>query len=106
MLKTVAGILVVGSQWRGALGLPCPNLCNQHGTCDLVDRECRCHSGYEGADCSRRVCPTGKSWADVAEGTDDAHNTATCSDMGLCDYITGRFAFCLCQCFPLDSNVS
>lgn len=75
-------------------GLPCPNLCNQHGSCDLVDRECQCHSGYEGADCSRRVCPTGKSWADIAAGTDNAHNTATCSDMGLCDYITGT-----CECF-------
>lgn len=93
-LLGIAGTVLLSYLPVGVDSLPCPNLCNQHGTCDLVDRECRCHSGYEGADCSRRVCPTGKSWADVATGTDDAHNTATCSDMGLCDYITGT-----CECF-------
>ena len=89
------GVALAASYWVGlANALPCPNLCNQHGSCDLVDRECRCYSGYEGADCSRRVCPKGRSWADIAAGTDDAHNLATCSDMGLCDYITGT-----CECF-------
>jgi hypothetical protein len=93
---TRVAVVVLLAAGAGSIvdALPCPNLCNQHGSCDLVDRECRCYSGYEGADCSRRVCPKGKSWADVAVGTDDAHNMATCSDMGLCDYITGT-----CECF-------
>lgn len=72
---------------------PCPNSCNGHGICQNAKRVCECYDGFEGNDCSRLSCPKGKAWTDFAIAVDDAHNEATCSNMGLCDYATGS-----CNC--------
>ncbi len=48
---------------------------------------------YIGADCSLKICPYSLAWADQSLGEDDAHNSAECSNMGLCDRATG-----LCTC--------
>lgn len=72
---------------------PCPNACSAHGRCDSPSRQCDCFTGYMGADCSLRICPSDRAWADQAIGIDNAHNLAECSNMGICDRQTG-----LCQC--------
>ena len=46
------------------------------------------------ADCSKRVCPPGKSWADIPTSANTAHAPAECSDKGVCDRVTGK-----CGCF-------
>lgn len=38
-------------------------------------------------------CPTGAAWADIAIGTDIAHQPALCSNRGICDTATGQ-----CKC--------
>ncbi len=73
---------------------PCPNACSGHGRCNSPDRQCTCFDGYTGADCSLRICPFDKAWADQATETDVAHNPAECSNMGLCDRATG---LCICR---------
>lgn len=73
---------------------PCPNSCNGHGVCQNAKRVCECYNGYEGSDCSRLSCPKGKAWADFAIGEDNAHNDALCSNMGICDSVSGS---CICR---------
>lgn len=84
--------------WISALSpvgaVPCPKLCTGHGRCDTGNRQCVCFDGWYGADCSLARCPSGHAWADVAMGTDDAHNMAECSNRGLCDTTVGT---CECQ---------
>ena len=71
----------------------CPNLCNQQGYCN-TDNACECYSGYTGLDCSSKVCETGTAWADKANGANSAHQTAECSNAGICDTENG-----VCRCF-------
>ena len=67
----------------------CPNHCNNKGTCDKYSK-CTCATGYQGADCSERVCPFGTAWSDLATGIDQAHGQAECSNRGLCDRTNGK----------------
>lgn len=49
---------------------------------------------WQGADCSERTCPYGKSW-DAAPSSDNVHDLQVeCSGRGLCDRSTG-----VCECF-------
>jgi len=72
---------------------PCSGMCNGHGLCLDAMRQCQCYEGYQAGDCSELICPFGPAWTDQAIATDDAHNEAECSNMGICDRTTG-----LCQC--------
>lgn len=72
---------------------PCPNACSGHGRCGSPSRVCECFEGFMGADCSLRSCPFDLAWADIATAVDTAHNSAECSNMGVCDRTTG-----VCQC--------
>ena len=76
--------------------------CNGHGKC--VGNVCSCYAGwgastditlYRAPDCSARVCPAGKSWADVPTGNHQAHALTECSSRGICDRTTGT-----CKCTP------
>ncbi|CAM9423451.1 unnamed protein product, partial [Choristocarpus tenellus] len=86
---------------RSTTAQPCsPNLCSGHGSCEssgdgsTSTRQCNCNTKWMGADCSLKVCPYGIAWSDTAEGTDDSHNTAECSNRGRCNREMG---FCECD---------
>ena len=53
-----------------------------------------CYTGYQALDCSERVCLFGRSWGDIADGNDQAHDYSECSSNGLCDRKTGE---CTCN---------
>lgn len=75
-------------------GTFCINDCSGKGKCSSWG-SCICFNGYEGSDCSRKQCPKGYPLADVAIATDTAHQLATCSNQGSCNYNTG-----ICNCNP------
>lgn len=106
MFRLAVALVILG----GAMAA-CPNHCNAHGTCDKyarcdpfalfslqfgVDitnfsRRCTCDEGYQGADCSERICPFGLAWADPATAIDTAHASAECSNRGICNRKTGEW---------------
>ena len=78
-----------------AVAVACPNKCSGHGACGDNDSNgrdiCSCEKHWNASwDCSLRNCPMGPAWVDHAIATDDAHNLAECSNMGLCDTATGQ----------------
>lgn len=83
----------------------CPNGCSSRGECGENDM-CTCYSGFNGNDCSQRMCQYGYSWAtapngdvnmdgDALDGTvyaDDVELTAQAADQKLItQYGTGNF---------------
>jgi len=71
----------------------CPNGCSGNGVCGANDK-CSCFQNWQGPDCSARTCPYSLAWADTADGTNQAHYYAECSNKGVCDRKTGE-----CKCF-------
>lgn len=72
------------------MGGSCPNACSGQGTC-RQEGQCVCFAGFEGYDCSMRVCPTAVSWG---EDQSVMHSQSECAGRGLCDRSTGK-----CVCF-------
>lgn len=74
----------------------CPNRCSGHGSCSGGKRLlCECSDGWEGPDCSIRMCPFAPAWAAHARLTDDVHNQSSeCSGAGICDRSRGE---CICS---------
>lgn len=82
--------------------------CSGHGTCTSQTKACSCYEGFGSVtelarklqpphpapDCSERVCPFGKSWADIPISATQAHQEVECSDAGYCNRLTG-----VCTCF-------
>ena len=73
----------------------CAGGCNGHGFCQDVEGTdpCVCEYGWSGYDCQVGTCPQGRAWFDEAISTTEAHQLATCSNMGTCDKSTGK-----CSC--------
>ena len=107
MKLQVAVVLAVVSAVQGS----CPNACSGHGNCDEQE-QCSCYlegkvlnkdgnldidarlPQWTGADCSQMTCPRGISWT-KASGTQDHVHGAECSDIGICNRLTGE-----CVCHP------
>lgn len=79
------------------------NFCNGHGSCNEETSTCSCYEGwgaltditfYRAPDCSARICPNGRAWADVPTSSKAAHNYIECSNRGSCNRKTGE-----CTCF-------
>ncbi|KAJ1438772.1 hypothetical protein B484DRAFT_412784 [Ochromonadaceae sp. CCMP2298] len=73
------------------VGASCPNHCNSNGVCDKYGR-CTCDVGFQGADCSEKICPFSLAWSDQASAIDVAHAEAECSNRGLCNRHSGKCA--------------
>ncbi|KAF0691567.1 Aste57867_17235 [Aphanomyces stellatus] len=71
---------------------PCPHDCSGHGFC-MKQGVCQCSASWTGFDCAIARCPLGPAWADYAQGNDNAHNLAICSNQGTCNPLTG-----VCAC--------
>jgi hypothetical protein len=97
--------------------------CHERGSCDYCKETCSCFPGWGASTdiimtgdsiskyCFHRndlplcplisanptlgVCPAGKAIVDLPSSTTTAHALAECSNMGICDRLTGQ-----CQCFP------
>ena len=69
--------------------------CSGQGVCSgPPNYVCSCEAGFSGADCSRMVCPTGRSWFSYPTAANSGHYTLTeCSDAGTCDSESG-----ICEC--------
>jgi hypothetical protein len=61
MKLTLAFLLASGAM------AACPNACSQHGECGEFD-SCDCHAGFQGGDCSERVCMYNWAWVTTANG--------------------------------------
>jgi hypothetical protein len=68
---------------------------SDQGTCGgASDYTCTCATGYEGANCQDKTCPTGTAWFEEPTSTDTAHLTSiTCSGRGTCNLKSGK-----CSC--------
>jgi len=80
----------------------CPSSCMHRGLCDKATFTCICDRGYDGPDCSLRVCPKALSWFSNPSLSEllflslkfDDIFMVECSDMGLCNRLTGE---CYCN---------
>jgi len=76
--------------------------CSGHGTCrGYPTYACECADGWQGGDCSERVCPAGKAWFGLPTAEDRAHGALAgeaveCSAQGSCDRASGE-----CACHEL-----
>jgi hypothetical protein len=73
------------------MGSSCANKCSNNGYCRETGK-CACFQGFQGYDCSERMCPVGQSWDNAPSGI--LHTTAECSNRGRCDRKSGT-----CACF-------
>jgi hypothetical protein len=84
----------------------CPGemACSSHGTCiGPPAYTCFCSNGWQGGDCSEKVCPSSLAWHDMPTGPSqrpdasygmiEAHQNGECSNFGTCDRSKGE---CTC----------
>ncbi len=68
--------------------------CSGRGTCSGSPAfTCTCQEGFQGADCSERVCPSDTAWWQVPTSASFVRSAIECSGRGLCNRQTG-----ICQC--------
>jgi len=78
----------------------CPGVisCSAHGQCSgSPTYRCTCQDGWQGADCSERICPKDVAWFTLPSDQNVAHlnEYVECSNMGICDRTAGT-----CTCMP------
>ena len=78
----------------------CSNHCSGHGICNPLGK-CDCYENYRGGDCSKRKCPVGIAFSDVAYDIDAAHESQECSGRGLCNEEKG-----ICDCMLGFSGIA
>lgn len=66
LLLFCAGVAVVSAK--------CANDCSGHGDCNAKN-QCECHRNFFGADCSQRLCASGRAFVDSAIGDVNGDNT-------------------------------
>jgi len=59
--------LLIAFALLGVALAKCPNACSGHGDCGANDA-CTCYSGFQGGDCSERVCMYNWAWVTTANG--------------------------------------
>eukprot|EP01038_Epipyxis_sp_PR26KG_P014657 gene14657-19692_t len=73
------------------------NACSGQGMCMIDSGQCDCFPGFQGYDCSLRLCPAATGWVGTPSHNNSiasVHNQfAECSNMGICDRKTG-----ICNC--------
>eukprot|EP00644_Phytophthora_capsici_P008553 jgi/Phyca11/7530/fgenesh1_pm.PHYCAscaffold_20_\ len=86
-----------GALSRIPVGCPGDLACSGHGTCSgTPSYRCSCAKGWQGGDCSERVCPSGRSWFGYPSDDNVAHQLWTeCSGVGECDRSNAQ-----CKCHP------
>ena len=85
--------------------MKCPNDCSGHGTCEYITelgtyassnwdatkvQGCNCDGGWEGYDCSLRMCPRGDDPLTSHTGVGDIHTITMAEDSGV---LAGRGVF-------------
>lgn len=87
------------------LSSQCSYNCNLNGICNIYSR-CLCYNGYQGSNCSIKICPKGISsyittitnYYDNNNNENNQenlkHNLISCSGNGICNEITG-----ICNCY-------
>lgn len=103
-MKSVLGFLYILYLFQNVNGdCAMSNYCNGHGACLNSTSSCECYDGwgsssdiafYKAPDCSERICPSDRAWADVPSSSTTAHAITECSNRGTCDRSTG-----ICSCF-------
>ena len=68
-------------------------ICSGHGVCQNSSVACTCFDGWKGLTCQVKDCPSGPAWFDEAISVSEAHQSAECSNMGMCDRSRG---ICVC----------
>jgi EGF-like domain len=96
MRSSTAVLLLFATVLPSLVSAGCPNSCSRQGICSTDGRyRCSCFTGFTGADCSLKTCPTGKAWVGYATAVDQVHESIVeCSGVGDCNRATG-----LCSCY-------
>jgi hypothetical protein len=94
MKTSILHIFLVAHTVKAARGHSCFNGCSGHGFCTTTISSCQCFAGWQGNDCSERVCPTGYPWSGEPTATDTLRSAEVeCANAGSCDRSTGQ-----CNC--------
>lgn len=67
-------------------------LCSGHGYCNAG--VCICQDGWNGINCAVGTCAFGTAWFDEAVSSAEAHQSAECSNQGICNRVDG---YCECR---------
>ena len=71
-------------------------ICSGHGHCNVATNKCFCSEGWHGIECAQATCPKDYPFFAEPNTVKKARwDKVECSDMGICDRMTG-----MCHCRP------